>query len=845
MFNDGVASKMYGGGAPFSMQTSDCVELEQRGAATPFASCTLWSAGLPFASVQLTLQKIAVSAETKSFVEQLRGRSCNFKHENSIQKASVNILPTQSSSAMIQQSTPRSICQQNAALNSTVKRSCSRSVNKDSIGNSNLSIPTCGARALPFVDVSSIAANNVVSTQFNSSLINSKESVKSSISNYGVATTMYGGVASLSIHLFDSVESEERKDTAPSACCELLSAKENINANSRMRNEVSKYAYFEFYGVAVSYRLKSETGWGFVTPEIFFPTSHEGLSPSGLQTSSTPEFYEAQLEDSGMRLLQEWEVHARTKYRIEIAVFCENITKMRQFFNLETNSLNFIRECKIKIKFLRDKMTLSSKLSIVMAEVRSKFLNERCLWKTVVQFKWSLNIFFNSHYILLYNYNSFTLAFKLIVNFVSIFNCFTVDRSYQCCLTTIVLRFKFVMFATLINLFIKYQTYSLQIFVNLFFCLYRLHFSFVQFDFVILVFGKFLEGEESAEMWLRFLQLQRSVKGWPLGGLVGEKNAASHAGRFAAFDVAAVFGATAAVPARLSRSSAPRQCLCDWIGILTESECDRRRKRRLGFVRRYDLLHRSLRSSCRRRRRRDEMLWVASSPVCVARLNTVVSADSARARNVCRRVAQQSERCANVRRLLRVRCSKAKRLAGYKLLVALRHALLAVHLRCVVEESRLLLSGVLHVARSRKECPRVRKQDAAGIDLSSRLDKRKIEQLIARVRKKDYLIRKSLCGWEWRPWLIDVRSRAKSLGRMLPQLQIAPAPGGVMGIATPRTGVATSTAQIATTTPGVAFQPHVATLLRSMAAAATSTAYVSRAELLSTITISTHSVLPT
>jgi hypothetical protein len=146
----------------------------------------------------------------------------------------------------------------------------------------------------------------------------------------------------------------------------------------------------------------------------------------------------------------------------------------------------------------------------------------------------------------------------------------------------------------------------------------------------------------------------------------------------------------------------------------------------------------------------------------------------------------------------------------------------------------------LESSRIPSERARVTEQDAAGIDLSSRLEKRKIEQRIARVRKKHSLIRKSPCGSELRPLLNNKRSRAKLLGRMLPQLQIAPAPGGVMGIATPRTGVATSTAQVATTTPGVAFQPHVATLLRSMAAAATSTACVSRAQLLSTITISTH-----
>ena len=241
------------------------------------------------------------------------------------------------------------------------------------------------------------------------------------------------------------MESEERKDTAPSACCELLSAKENINANSRMRNEVSKYAYFEFDGVAVSYRAGRRN-------ELVFCNTRALLSDLRMRACRRADCRRHQRRSSmklnsrirACSLLQEWEVHARTKYRIEIAVFCENITKMRQFCNLETNSLNFIRECKIKIKFLPDKMTLSSKLSIVMAEVRSNFLNERCLWNTVVQFKWSLNIFFNSHYILLYNYNSFTLAFKLIVNFVSIFNCFTVYCSYQCCLTTIVLRFKFV-----------------------------------------------------------------------------------------------------------------------------------------------------------------------------------------------------------------------------------------------------------------------------------------------------------------------------------------------------------------------------------------------------------------
>ena len=66
-------------------------------------------------------------------------------------------------------------------------------------------------------------------------------------------------------------------------------------------------------------------------------------------------------------------------------------------------------------------------------------------------------------------------------------------------------------------------------------------------------------------------------------------------------------------------------------------------------------------------------------------------------------------------------------------------------------------------------------------------------------------------------WLSYVRSRAESLGKTLPQLQIAPVFGGVMGTAAPRLGVATSTAQIAITTPGVAPLPPVESLLRSRA----------------------------
>jgi hypothetical protein len=359
----------------------------------------------------------------------------------------------------------------------------------------------------------------------------------------------------------------------------------------------------------------------------------------------------------------------------------------------------------------------------------------------------------------------------------------------------------------------------------------------------------FLEGEESDLMILLFLQLQRSANSKSLRGLICERRITSHAELLAAFGVSTDFGAMVMLPAHISHWSALQQWLVDWSGCNASDRVNQTgmRDRRLVFVGRLDWRFRCLHCCCVQRSCEKWTFLIdafATSPVCPARVSTVVGGDGAGARDVCRHVMQQCERCANIRRLVRVLCSEAERLAGYKLLVALRHALLAVHLRCVVEESRLLLSGVLHVARSMKECPSVRKQDSTDIDLRSRLDKRKIEQLISRVRKKDYFIHKSLCGWEWRPWLIDVRSRAKSLSRTLPQLQIAPPTGGVMRIATPRTGVATSIAQAATTAAGVAYLLPVESLLRRRAIAATLTARDSRAELLSPTTISTSVRVP-
>ena len=91
----------------------------------------------------------------------------------------------------------------------------------------------------------------------------------------------------------------------------------------------------------------------------------------------------------------------------------------------------------------------------------------------------------------------------------------------------------------------------------------------------------------------------------------------------------AVFGATAAVPAHLSHCSALRQCLCDWIGILTESDrVISTGKRRLGGLSSpLDLLHSDVfaAAACRRSER-DVLLWVASSPVCVARVSIQSSA---------------------------------------------------------------------------------------------------------------------------------------------------------------------------------------------------------------------------
>ena len=59
--------------------------------------------------------------------------------------------------------------------------------------------------------------------------------------------------------------------------------------------------------------------------------------------------------------------------------------------------------------------------------------------------------------------------------------------------------------------------------------------------------------------------------------------------------------------------------------------------------------------------------------------------------------------------------------------------------------------------------------------------------------------------------------QSESLGRALPQLQIAPVTGGVMGVGTPRTGVTVSIAQVVATAQGVTRLPPVETFLRSRA----------------------------
>ena len=139
---------------------------------------------------------------------------------------------------------------------------------------------------------------------------------------------------------------------------------------------------------------------------------------------------------------------------------------------------------------------LSADVRKVMAEERSIFFKEHCLIITASMSELSLFILFNYQVVMLCDYNNLPSAVNIIVNFGSIFDCFTVYGSTQILLTEIVFCSKLFEFGSLMEIFIKYQTNQFQMFINLFDLFYSTFFNYVQNDSVDLVVSEYLEREK-------------------------------------------------------------------------------------------------------------------------------------------------------------------------------------------------------------------------------------------------------------------------------------------------------------------------------------------------------------